>query len=127
VGDGLLIPLQEKNYISTDMTNTSDNDATIIITEEKPKQMSHNSYNELYNEKEMPGFNLIELLEQAPMGKAIISYYNNKNCLNNCFRNKLVDIIMRHLFACHCKQYDNLYYVLLLYMNSFSLNHKHIN
>lgn len=52
----------------------------------------------------MPDFNLIEVLELAPMGKAIISFYNKKNCLNDCLRNKLVDIIMRHVFSFHCKK-----------------------
>lgn len=108
--DGLLIPfLQEKDLISQNMTDTSDSDGTIIIAEDENRQIC-NSYT-LSKEMNMPDFNLIELLEQVPMGKAIISYYNNKNCLNDCFRNKLVDIIMRHLFSHHCKQYDNLYYV----------------
>lgn len=106
--DTLLIPfLQEKNLISRNTTtDTSDSDGTIIIA-----KMTIGRYviRKLSKEINMPDFNLIELLEQAPMGKAIISYYNNKNCLNDCFRNKLVDIIMRHLFPYHCKQYNNFY------------------
>ncbi|XP_024886663.1 uncharacterized protein LOC112464100, partial [Temnothorax curvispinosus] len=37
------------------------------------------------------------------MGKAIISYYNSKSISHDCFRNKLVDIIIRHLFSYHSK------------------------
>jgi len=65
--------------------------------------MSCNS-DEIFGQKtEMPDFSLTKLLELAPMEKVIISFYNVKNCLNDCLRNKLVDIIMRHVFPFHCK------------------------
>lgn len=114
--DGLFIPLQEKDLISSNIMNTSNNSTAIIIAESEHNHVRtnehiYNSYNELLIETDMPDFNLTDLLECAPMGKAIIFYYNDKNCLHDSFRNKLVDIIMRHLFSYHCKQYVNLYYV----------------
>lgn len=115
--DGLLIPLQKKDLICSNIMDISDNGTVSIIAENEHnhvrtnEQISYNSYNELLKETDMPDLNLTDLLECAPMGKAIISYYNDKNCLHDSFRNKLVDIIMRHLFSYHCKQYVNLYYV----------------
>lgn len=96
--------LQEKDLASSTVTDTSDSDGTIIVHEDEHRQISCRSSEEFFKNIEMPDFNLTELLELAPMGKAIISFYNNKNCLNDCLRNKLVDIIMRHVFSFHCKQ-----------------------
>lgn len=106
--DGLLIPILQKNdVIYQSITNNSNNDGTFTIIEDENKQLCN--FYKLSKEMDMTNFDLTELLEQAPVGKAIISYYNNQNYLNDFFRNKLVDIIMRHLFLHHCKQYDNLY------------------
>ena len=109
--DGLLtsIPfnnsfVQEKDLTSSTVTDTSDSDGTVIVPEEEHRQISCHSSKDFFKNIEMPDFNLTELLELAPMGKAIISFYKNKNCLNDCLRNKLVDIIMRHVFPFHCKQ-----------------------
>jgi len=97
--------LQEKDLTtSSNVTDTSDSDGTVMVPEDEHRQISCHSYEEFCTRIEMPDFNLTELLKLAPMGKAIISFYNNKNCLNDCLRNKLVDIIMRHLFSFHCKQ-----------------------
>ncbi|XP_011863400.1 PREDICTED: uncharacterized protein LOC105559596, partial [Vollenhovia emeryi] len=95
------IILEEKDLISSINTDTSDSSGIIIAQDEH--QQICNSENMLSKEIHMPHLNLTELLEQAPMGKAIISYYNNHNCLNDCLRNRLVDIIMRHVFSYHCK------------------------
>lgn len=96
----------EKDIQPATVTVTSCEDDIVAISEDK--HMQAYSFDK---DLDMPDFNLTELLEQAPMGRAIILYYNNKNSLNNTLRNKLVDIIMRHLFSYYCKQYDNLYYV----------------
>jgi hypothetical protein len=103
--DGSLTPvLQEKEAIFCNTTDTSGSDSTVIISGNEHGQMSCHSYENFCIKTEMPDFNLTELLELAPMGKAIISFYNDNNCLNDSLRNKLVDIIMRHLFSFHCKQ-----------------------
>lgn len=100
-----IIPfLQEKDPTSSNVTDTSDSDGAVIVPEDIHREISCRSYEEFCTIIEMPDFNLTELLELAPMEKAIISFYNNKNYLNDCLRNKLVDIIMRHLFSFHCKQ-----------------------
>lgn len=99
-----VIPVvQDTDLISSKVMNTSDNNFTVLIPVDKSRQISHSSQ-ELFVGNEMPDFNLTQILEQAPMGRTIISYYASKQCLNDCLRNKLVDIIMTHLFSFHAKQ-----------------------
>lgn len=106
--DGVLTPIKarlpEKDLTCFNVMDTPHSDDTIIIPQYEQGQISHNFNIRLPRQMDMPDFDLLEILEQAPMGKAIISYYNTNNCLNNYFRNKLVDIIMKHLFSYHCKQ-----------------------
>jgi len=89
--DGSLSSIIPFNKSSSNVTDTSDSDGTIVLFENEHRQMSHSSYENFCQKIEMPDFNLIEILE-APMEKAIISFYNDKNCLNDYLRNKLVDI-----------------------------------
>lgn len=92
--------LQDKNMTSSRVTDSSDSDITVIIPIDEYEQIYPK---ELSERMEMPEFDLTEVLEKAPMGKIIISYYESKYCLNDYFRNKLVDIIMTHVFSFHCK------------------------
>ncbi|KAM0734503.1 hypothetical protein ACS0PU_011974 [Formica fusca] len=62
--------LQEKDLTSSNVTDTSDSDGTVIIPEDE--QISCCSYEEFCKKIEMPDFNLIELLELAPMGKLFL-------------------------------------------------------
>ncbi|KAL0120469.1 hypothetical protein PUN28_008295 [Cardiocondyla obscurior] len=77
------IPTKKINEFTCN--DTSDSENTLIVIEDKREQPSCSSQEEYF--KEMPDFNLTELLEQTPMGKAILSYYNNNNHLNNCLKN----------------------------------------
>lgn len=45
-----------------------------------------------------PDFDLKTLLSVSPNGDNILKYYKDNDCLNSTLRNKLVDIIGRHLY-----------------------------
>lgn len=95
-----IIPILPENTILP-VTDTSDSDNSILMHQKKQTCSS----SEEIEDMNMPDFDINELLQLAPIGKAIISFYNANNYLNDCLRNKLVDIIMRKLFSFHCKQY----------------------
>ncbi|KAL4720692.1 hypothetical protein ACJJTC_010139 [Scirpophaga incertulas] len=44
-------------------------------------------------------FDLKTLLETSPCGKSILQFYNTNGCLDTKRRNRLTDIIIRHLFT----------------------------
>ena len=46
-----------------------------------------------------PDFDLKTLLETSPCGKSVLQYYSANNGLDSKRKNRLTDIIIRHLFT----------------------------
>lgn len=53
----------------------------------------------------LPEFDLQTLLSTSAKGLAVIQYYEENKKLNETARNRLVDIIVTHLFTYIIKQY----------------------
>lgn len=52
----------------------------------------------LTQDNKLPEFDLHTLLTTAPYGSLVLNYYKEHTILNEYMRNKLVDIIGRHLY-----------------------------
>ncbi|CAG9820023.1 unnamed protein product [Phaedon cochleariae] len=93
--------LSESNSTASVSTNIS---SEVLIPIEN-REISLHSREQLDSYRIVfPEFDLRTLLITSPLGNSVLTFYDANKILDNTRRNRMVDIIMKHMFKYHVTQ-----------------------
>ncbi|KAK5648037.1 hypothetical protein RI129_002929 [Pyrocoelia pectoralis] len=91
---------ESSNTTSTSTITIENSNSELNIIDINQSSVMDIDISDLFTEiRSFPDFDLDTLLQTSPMGNSILKYYQTEKVLDNKRRNRLVDIIMKHLYT----------------------------